>query len=357
MPKVKASLRPHWKEIDRDQFIEVYRSLRSWQDLAEFWEIPRGQLAYHAFVADRSELYSSFQIPRRYGGHRKIEVPSATLRYLQRIVHESLSRIYKPHRAVHGFVEGKSILSNAETHLNSRFVITMDLEDFFPTISGQRIQKRLEAEPYGLSSRVANAIVSLATNPLGVLPQGSPSSPVIANIMASQLDSELASFVSPYRCRYTRYADDITISTRRERLSPQIARYQNDEGTGQAVLGDRIVAIVTDNGFRINHRKTRVRSHWTRQVCTGLIVNGDRVSVRRSYVRALRSLIYSWSKCGWAHAAKVLADRTGRTAFDERERLFNHVRGKVDYVGMIRGLDDPVYVKLDDQLESIPEGH
>lgn len=356
MPKVKAWLRPQWKDIDRDDFLEIYRSLKTWQDLAEFWGVPPKQIAYYSFHADKAGLYSSFPLARKYGGHRKIEVPSATLRYLQRLVHESLSRIYRPHQAVHGFVEGKSVLSNAECHLSSRYVVTLDLESFFASITGQRVQKRLEAEPYGLSSKVANAIVSLATNPVGALPQGSPSSPIISNIIASQLDSDLSAFVSPYRCRYTRYADDITISTRRETLSPQIARYPSTQGTGQAVLGDRIVGIVTNNGFNVNHRKTRVRSHWTRQMCTGLVVNGDRVSVRRSYVRGLRSLIYSWTKCGWSHAASVLAARTGKTAFDERVKLLNHVRGKVDYVGMVRGLDDPVYVRLSEQLESIPQG-
>ena len=355
MPTTKSSIRPKWKEIPKDKYLEMFQSLESWQDLASFWEIPRHQMAYHAFVANKTEQYSCFRLPRRYRGYRKIEVPSPGLKYLQRLVHESLSLVYRPHRAVHGFVEQKSIITNAKCHVNSRFVVNLDLLSFFPSITGQRIQKRLEAKPYALDSRVANVITVLATNPDGVLPQGSPCSPVIANMIASKLDSDFAKFVAPFRARYTRYADDITISTKRDILPPQIARYPNARGTGQSVLGDKVIDIIEDNGFRVNHRKTRVQNHSTRQMCTGLIVNGERVSIPRSYERRLRSLIHHWSKGGWKQAAAALAAGERGRVCSDRLQLWNHVRGKLDYVVMVRGSDDPVYRTLAAQFEAIPD--
>ena len=168
------------------------------------------------------------------------------------------------------------IVTNARNHLGRRYVLNVDLEDFFPSIIRRRIYGRLIAEPYALDSGVAHLISNLSTNAYGRLPQGSPSSPIIANIIASKMDTDLANLCSSLYCRYTRYADDITISTSRSVLSPHIARYPNALGTGQVIIGDRLTGIIENNGFKLNHRKSRLQSNWTRQLCTGLVVNdGD----------------------------------------------------------------------------------
>lgn len=356
MPNISSSLRPEWATISQEEFRNEYRNLSSLADLASFWKIPASQISYHAFHSDKSQAYNTFSIPRRNGRKRQIEHPSRTLKYIQRIVHESLTKVYGPHPAVHGFVSGKSIVTNAKNHLGRRYVLNIDLADFFPSITRKRIYGRLRAEPYSFNSTVANIIASLTTNTYGKLPQGSPSSPVIANIIVAEMDTDLAELCGSLNCWYTRYADDITISTSRTKMSPKIARYPNARGTGQAIIGDDLAKVIEKHGFQINDRKSRLQSYWTRQMCTGLVVNGNQPSVPRSYIRHLRSLIHHWKMNGWQDAIAVLQANEHRTSIDTRQKLENHVIGKIKYMKMIRGRNDSIAQRFEQIVASIPHG-
>ena len=357
MPNVSSSLRPEWLKIPQQDFRNQLRQLTSLRELAHFWGVRPFQLSFYTYVADKRSVYNSFSIPRRNGGKRSIEVPDRTLKYIQRLIHESLARIYGPHPAVHGFLTNRSIVTNASNHLGRRYVLNIDLEDFFPSITRKRIYGRLVAEPYSLNSKVAQVIAGLSTNVYLQLPQGSPSSPVIANIVAAGLDAQLARLSASFACRYTRYADDITISTSSHQLSPHLARYPSALGTGQVILGDRLVDLVERHGFKINHRKSRLQSHWTRQMCTGLVVNGSQVSVRRSYIRRLRSLVDHWKKNGWKDAAQVLHTKEHRRLFNGRQQLKDHVLGRIGYIRMVRGQDDQITRRLANIVATIPSNH
>ena len=354
MPNVSSSLRPEWAAISQEEFRNEYRNLSSLAGLASFWKIPRSQISYHAFYSDKEQAYNTFLIPRRNGRKRRIERPSRTLKYIQRIIHESLTRVYGPHPAVHGFVAGRSIVTNAKNHLGRRYVLNIDLEDFFPSITRQRIYGRLRAEPYLFNSTVANIIASLSTNAYGKLPQGSPASPVIANIIVAEMDADLADLCGSMNCWYTRYADDITISTSRSDMSPRIARYPNARGTGQAIVGDELATLIEKHGFKINDRKSRLQSYWTRQICTGLVVNGSQPSVPRLYIRHLRSLIHHWKMNGWEDAIEVLHSKEHRTSIDTRPKLENHVIGKINYMKMVRGQNDLIAQRFAQIVASIP---
>ena len=352
-------IRPDWHDIPQTTFRTNYRNLESLRDLADFWGVAPRQLSFYAFRVDKRIAYSTFKIPRRNGKTRRIDAPKPTLKYFQRLIHESLTKIYGPHPAVHGFCAERSIITNAQNHLNRRYVLNIDLADFFPSITRPRIYGRLVTEPYLLHPRIANLIAALSTNVYNRLPQGSPESPTIANMIAAQLDSDLAEMCGLLMCRYTRYADDITISTSRDELSPHIARYPNSRGTGQVIIGDRLTGIVENHGFRINHRKSRLHSYWTRQLCTGLVVNGDRVSPPRSYIRRLRSLIHHWEKNGWRDAARVLHTKENRdpSRFQDRPSVFRHVVGRIGYLKMVRGQDDSVAQRLESIVRSLPPNH
>ena len=347
MPNVSSPLRPKWIDVRQPDFRINYKQLRSLHDLAAFWGLKPSQLSYYAFRIDKRLAYNTFRIPRRNGRTRQIEAPKPTLKYIQRLLHESLTRIYGAHPAVHGFLSKRSIVTNAQNHVGSRYVLNIDLEDFFPSITRKRIYGRLVAAPYSFDEKVANLIAALSTNVYSRLPQGSPSSPVLANIVAAELDADLAKLCGSLGCRYTRYADDITISNPRGELSPQLARYPNARGTGQVVVGDRLVDVIERHGFRINNRKSRLQSYWTRQLCTGLVVNGDRISPPRSYIRRLRSLINHWQKNGWQDAAQVLHSKEHRCLFTDRQALMNHIIGRIGYLKMVRGQNDPVSQRLE----------
>lgn len=357
MPNVSHPLRPEWTAISQAEFRRTFSELHSLHDLAAFWGMAPSQLSYYAFHIEKSSAYRTFSIPRRHGQERQIEAPIPTLKFIQRLIHESLTRVYGPHHAVHGFRAKRSIVTNAQNHVGRRYVLNLDLEDFFPSITRQRIFGRLVAAPYSFDPIVANLIAALAINTFGRLPQGSPSSPVIANIVAAGLDADLARLCALLRCRYTRYADDITISTSRSELSPELGRYPNARGTGQVIIGDRLTDLIESHGFRINHRKSRLQSHWTRQMCTGLVVNRGQITPPRKYIRRLRSVVDHWRKNGWQDAAQVLHTKENRPLFGNRQRLVNHVLGRIAYMKMVRGQNDPISQGLDRIVASLPPNH
>lgn len=356
MPNVSNSIRPDWSRLSRDDMRSRVQQIKSPRALADFWGVETYQLTYYAYHADKRESYRTFTIPRRRVGWRRIEAPKPTLKYIQRLIHETLTRVYGPSTAVHGFVPKRSVVSNANFHLGRRYILNVDLEDFFPSITRRRIYSRLIGGPYLFNSRVAHLIAALSTNVYARLPQGSPSSPVIANIIAAGLDTDLTRLCAELSCRYTRYADDITISTSRNEIPPPIARYPNARGTGQVALGDRLLGIIENHGFKVNFRKTCLLSYGTRQLCTGLIVNGSRPSPPRKYVRNLRSLIHHWHKHGWEHVADTLHSKENRPRFQTRQRLLDHVMGKIGYIRMARGPDDPVAMRLEQSVRDIPPG-
>ena len=357
MASNSKALRPEWSEVSQEEFRKLYRTLRDVRDVSDMWRVPTKQLAYYGYIVDKHAVYATFSIPRRNGRDRRIDSPTRSLKYLQRIMHESLVRVYGPHPGVHGFHQSRSILTNAQNHLGQRYVLNVDLADFFPSITRKRIFGRLAAEPYGFQTPVANLVASLGTNAFSRLPQGSPSSPVLANMIAAELDTDLAQLCANFRCRYTRYADDITISVSRGELSPRLARYPNASGTGQVIIGDALANVVERHGFRINHRKSRLQSYWTRQMCTGLVVNGERPSPPRRYIRHLRSLIDHWRKNGWLDAVEILHQTEGGPVFENRGDLANYVNGKISYLKMARGPEDPICLKLDGIIAAISDSH
>ena len=357
MPRASVPLRPEWLTIPQAQFRADYRRLRSLQDLAGFWRLSPSQLSYWAFRVEKGLKYTTFSVPRTNGKPRQIDAPHRTLKYLQRILHESLTRVYGPHPAVHGFVPRRSAVTNARNHLGRRYVLNIDMADFFPSITRQRIYGRFVKAPYLFQPKIANLISALSTNDYSQLPQGSPSSPIIANIIAAELDADLAKLCGRLRCRYTRYADDITISTSRNQMPPDIARYPNARGTGQTIIGDKLTRIIKRHGFQLNHRKSRLQSYWTRQMCTGLVVNGDRPSPPRMYIRHLRSLVDHWQKNGWREAAQVLHLKENRDLFNCREKLVDHINGKIGYLRMVRGSGDPLSQRLTQIINSMPQNH
>ena len=173
-------------------------------------------------------------------------------------------------------------------------------------------------------------------------------------MVASELDADLTELCSRLYCRYTRYADDITISSSRREFPPQLARYPSAQGSGQVINGDSLTTIIERHNFLINHRKSRLQSYWTRQTCTGIVVNSDHPSPPRRYARNVRSLLDHWRKNGWEEAAQILSEKENRPLFQERDRLANHVLGKIAYLKMVRGQDDPIAQRLEETFRLIP---
>src|SRR6185437_5065944 len=176
----------------------------------------------------------------------------------------------------HGFKRKRSIVTNATKHKNRRFVFNLDLENFFGTINFGRVRGFLiKNTDFALQPSVATLIAQIACHE-NALPQGSPCSPVISNLIGSVLDVRLCALASGVGCTYSRYVDDLSFSTNKKDFPPQVAKRTE---THAWELGDKLHDVLNHTGFSVNASKTRMQYCTSRQEVTGLVVN-QKVNIR-----------------------------------------------------------------------------
>ncbi len=205
--------------------LQSVAELAHWLGLKSVKELRR----YQRPGAGPGAPYVEFTIPKASGEPRKITAPRPKLKKLQRKILDELLVKCAPHDAAHGFVRGRSVVTNAQPHAGAQLVIKMDLRDFFPTIHYRRVVGLFKH--YGYGDEVAAALASLCTHRSqladgrvqwpGVLPQGAPTSPALANVLCRRLDSRLLGLAKRAGAVYTRYADDLTFSFQKEPARPQ----------------------------------------------------------------------------------------------------------------------------------------
>ena len=244
------------------------------EDLSVRLEIPVNSLApCNTPGGDLRSMYRKFSIPKKGGGFRSLSEPSPPLKEIQRRIYEKLLRDQWHHDSCSGFRPGRSIKDNAARHVGQAMVMKLDLKDFFTTITARRV--------YGIflpivGSKPAARFLTKITTVSGVLPQGAPTSPALANIACRRLDARLEGLVAGVNAgRYSRYADDMTLSGPMEiqRQLPLVSQ------------------IIREEGWEIAEEKTRSMAHWQRQKVTGLVVN-TQVGVPREYRRKLRAALH-----------------------------------------------------------------
>lgn len=281
----------------------------------------------------RNQAYKSFKIPKKSGGFRTISAPVEELKNIQRAISMLLLSIFEPSEHAMGFCRGRGIDTNARVHVGQNCIFNTDLENFFPSITKKMVRKALYRElGEKLRCREAiNYICSLCTVPnddgVEVLPQGSPASPVLSNIVLKPLDVELAQLAKSAECRYTRYADDITFSHSRQlrRLIP--LRY-------------RIRFIIEKHGLKINEKKTKILVKGQRLEVTGVTVSENKINVARNYVKQLRTLLHLWDKYGYDQAQAIY---TRDFCNGVEKSLTSVIDGKINYLCMIKGKADSTY--------------
>ncbi|MCR5855507.1 TIR domain-containing protein [Mesorhizobium sp. J428] len=247
---------------------------------------------------------------------------------------------YKPKIFVRGYVKGQSFLTNAQYHERQRWVLNIDVKDFYPSIGFARIRGLFISPYFGFNERVATILARITTYNNG-LPQGATTSPVLANIIAHNLDKRLVELAAKEQLKYTRYADDITISSSKRNVPADIVQ------SWEPAFGNRVVQIgrsINDafkhSGFEINQSKTRLLFQYERQEVTGLIVN-RRANVWRRDISRLRMKIYSIKRFGASSAAKIWI---GANADDGM--MWSHISGQLSFIRQVRGTNDPVLAKL-----------
>lgn len=303
--------------------------------IAERLGISVNKVAFFVNPKNEQELYHSFSIPKKSGGSRTISAPRKDLRKIQRKIGNWMAQQYQPPGCVHGFVPGKSIVSNASCHTKKQVIVSIDLEDFFPSITRQRVWGLLVRPPFSLDSETSYYLSCLLCASFG-LPQGSPSSPIVSNMICQSLDRKLVSFANSYRAFYTRYADDITISFGNRRTFKNLFLGESGEFRIPQKLRDIIETHNGRSSFKINEEKTHFRYGSTRQSVTGIVVNNKRLNLKRNYYRFLRSCLHHWERDGIEDAAKSFFCVDIPTEY-QVSIYEDVVRGSMEYYRMVLG--------------------
>ena len=281
----------------------------------------------------RRRMYRHFSIAKGANKVRMISAPDDRLKFLQHKLSEKLSELYRPRNPVHGFVPDRSIKTNAFAHLHRRFVVNVDLKDFFPTIGQKRIEGVLLS--LGINTRVA-AIISQVCCSSRHLPQGAPSSPVLSNMICFRLDKNLMDFAKEARCIYTRYADDITFSSHQPPATLFEAAVPSAGHFSPELFAPRLRDIFEKNGFVVNPEKVHYADRYSRRIVTGVKVN-ELLNVDRRYVRNIRAALHSIETLGLKSAEEKFHDVHGG-----KSALVAHLRGKISFLSYIKGQSDPV---------------
>ena len=232
-------------------------------------------------------------------GHKKrwIEAPDAELKILQRRLLDRLLYELEPTRWAHGFTKGKSIVSNAAEHCGRQWVVSLDIKDFFPSVSRQQVAEVLgELLP---DESECQLVADLVTR-RGRLPQGAPTSPHLANLVVRSMDDRLNEMARSLDWNYTRYADDMSFS---------------GDVEPRSILSEGR-KIVSAAGFKLSERKTTMRGQHQRQSVTGLVVN-EKLALPREKRRRLRAMLHRLERQGELDSGIVesLATINGHLAF------------------------------------------
>lgn len=334
--------------IKSNDIADQFFSLKSPQDLAKLLKVEYGRhLTYHLYRTNQEKRYQTFNIKKKTGGYRTIMAPATHIKTIQHKLLNVLTAVYVAKPSVHGFVPGRSILTNARPHIRRRYVLNVDLKDSFPSINFGRVRGLFMAAPYGLPPAVATVIAQICCHN-NQLPQGAPTSPIISNMICAKMDSQLQRLAKESVCYYSRYADDLTISTRQVSFPEEIAIRKNDGEKSIARVGRKLEKILLLNGFEINHEKTRLHTRSDRQEVTGLVTN-EFPNVRRTYVRNIRAMLHSWRLDGLSGAQKTFLEKHdlgNRLPSKEVPDFVSIMRGKLDFLRSIRGDANPTYRDL-----------
>lgn len=283
--------------------LEKLQKAHSLTDLAKLLGFTPKGVSFVLYKMDPAKKYRSFDIPKKSGGVRTIHAPEPQLALLQSRLAEMLYACVRERKqenarfwfASHGFHQGRTIVSNAEVHRRRRFVFNLDLADFFGTINFGRVRGFfIHDTMFSLEPKVATIIAQIACHN-NALPQGSPCSPVVSNLIGNILDSRLLALARDAHCTYTRYADDLTFSTNETLFPTEIA--VNVHGADWEV-GTKLKKTIENTGFFINPAKTRMSLRQSRQTVTGLVVNA-KANINKDYYRAARAMCNSLFQTGY----------------------------------------------------------
>ncbi|WP_300535601.1 retron Ec67 family RNA-directed DNA polymerase/endonuclease [Sphingosinicella sp.] len=325
--------------------LEKLKAAEDRKQLAEILGFKPSALASIVYLTPLEQKYTVFEIPKKSGGVRTIKAPNPKLKKLQthlaHLLYGCLAEIDKARDAKpasFGFRKHDSIAANAKQHKRRRYVLNLDLADFFPTFNFGRVRGYfLSNKDFALHEEVATTIAQIACDG-AALPQGSPCSPVISELIGQILDIRLLRLAKKYGVRYSRYADDITFSTSQKEFPTALAAPDPD-APAKWTLGTELVGKITQSGFTINDQKTRMHCRGSRQMVTGLVVN-EKVNIPSEYYRRARAMCDALFQTGKYYQSHLPPEKEGEPPEPDWKENLNPVEGILSYIYSITGTED-----------------
>jgi hypothetical protein len=320
------------------------QKLSSLDGLCDLLGVKKGHLLFICYKRTHELKYKSFEIPKKRGGLRKIDSPQKGLRVVQQKLAELLAENLDFKPCVQGFIKKRGVLPNATLHKKSTWVLNVDIKDFFGSINFGRVRAVFIAKPFEIHPDVATVIAQICCFN-NYLPQGAATSPIVSNIVASTLDNRILKHVRSHHLTYSRYADDITLSSKR--LFPREIAHISD---GRTIVGEDLASIFSRARFEINENKSRLQSKYDRQEVTGLITN-KKVNIPAEYKHKVRTAIHHWIQDPKEAERKYFIDILGLKPeevelTDDGSKLKHNIYGRLSFIAMVKGKDDPTYIKL-----------
>ncbi|MCX7417960.1 MAG: reverse transcriptase family protein [Planctomycetia bacterium] len=275
---------------------------------------------------------------------RLIEAPKQTLKAVQRKILTEILEKVPAHSAAHGFVRGRSIVSNARPHVGQAVIIKLDLQNFYPNVTYSRVVAIFRSIGYCREAAIWLARLTTSAVPWSLsvpdgdegtkslyvrrhLPQGAPTSPTIANLSAFGLDVRLSGLIKKFGGNYTRYADDLTISG------------NDDFRYALRCVIPLTEQIVRSERFSLNHRKRKVIRRGRRQLVTGVVVN-QKTNIRRDEFDLLKAILNNCVKLGPSTQNR-----------DAHEDFAAHLRGRIAFVGQLNQARGEKLLRLFEQID------
>ena len=260
----------------------------------------------------KGKFYRNFKILKSNGKERTISEPLPDLKHVQHWILSNILEKCPVSKYAKAFIKKKTLKSNARFHRAQAVVVSLDIKDFFPSISFYDVFNIFKE--MGYSEAVSRFLANLCSYRKS-LPQGAPTSPYLSNLRMVRFDSEVEEYIQNKQIRYTRYADDLTFSG-----DFDVSKLINDIST-----------MLYRHGFKMNGKKTRVAHQNTRQEVTGIVVNSH-MQIQRQKRKAIRQQVYYIQRFGLdSHLSYI---------HETRSHYLNHLLGQINYALFINPKDE-----------------
>ena len=324
--------------------LEKLKKTTSLSGLAYLLSYKPKAVSYILYKIPEEDKYIEFEIPKKSGDARRIKAPTEKLKHLQRRLADLLNECFdeicneneQRKSLSHGFRRNHSIITNARNHKNKRHVFNVDLKDFFPSINFGRIRGFfIKNNHFNLEPKVATVIAQIACHD-NELPQGSPCSPIISNLLGHLLDIRMVNLAKKTKCTYSRYADDLTFSTNKKNFPEKIAIMKNEN---HWIAGKSLTKEIKKAGFSINDKKTSMQYRSERQMTTGLIVN-EKINIKKEYYKKARSMCHELFKCNefYLDKKRILSEieQNDSEADNNEQGALNQLEGILSFIYQVK---------------------